>query len=53
MNSTARDRLPQEPVELRRLANLLHYPSSDGLLADFESATREIRRRFDAVLDRE
>ena len=32
MNSTARDQLPQDPVELTKLANLLHYPSSDGLL---------------------
>lgn len=49
MNSTARDQLPQDPVELTKLANLLHYPSSDGLLTDYENATRQIRRRFDRI----
>ena len=34
MNSTARDQLPQDPVELTKLANLLHYPGSDELLND-------------------
>ncbi len=43
MNSAARDQLPQDPVELAKLANLLHYPSSDGLLTDYENATRQIR----------
>jgi len=53
MNSTARDRLPQDPVELTKLANLLHYPSSDGLLIDYENATRQIRYRFDRIFDAE
>ncbi len=53
MNSTARDQLPQDPVELHKLASLLHYPSSDGLLTDFENATRQIRRRFEEIFDRE
>ncbi len=53
MNSTARDQLPREPLELNKLASLLHYPSSDGLLTDFENATRQIRRRFDEIFDRE
>jgi len=53
MNSTARDRLPHEPVELAKLANLLHYPSSDGLLTDYENATRQIRHRFDRIFDAE
>ncbi len=47
MNSTARDRLPQDPVELTKLAHLLHYPSGAALLSDYETATREIRRRFE------
>jgi glutamate-ammonia-ligase adenylyltransferase len=51
MNSTARDRLPQDPIELRKLAGLLHYASSDGLLMDFENATRQIRRRFERLFD--
>jgi len=51
MNSTARDQLPQEPVELAKLARLLHYPSRDGLLVDYENATRQIRRCFDRIFD--
>ncbi len=31
MNSTARDQLPQDAVELTKLAHLLHYPGSEGL----------------------
>ena len=53
MNSTARDQLPQDPVELTKLAHLLHYPSSDALLSDYETATREIRRRFERIFDAE
>lgn len=53
MNSTARDQLPQERVELAKLANLLHYPSSEGLLLDFENATRQIRQRFERIFDAE
>lgn len=49
MNSTARDQLPREPVELAKLANLLHYPSSDGLLTDYENATRQTRQRFERI----
>jgi glutamate-ammonia-ligase adenylyltransferase len=51
MNSAARDRLPQDPIELTKLAGLLHYPSRDGLLIDFENATRQIRHRFDRIFD--
>ena len=53
MKSAARDQLPQDPVELTKLANLLHYPSSDGLLIDYENATRQIRRRFDRLVGEE
>ena len=51
MNSTARDQLPQDPVELAKLASLLHYPSSDGLLLDYENATRQIRQRFERIME--
>jgi glutamate-ammonia-ligase adenylyltransferase len=51
MNSAARDQLPQDPTELAKLAHLLHYPSSDGLLLDYENATRQIRHRFDGLFD--
>lgn len=51
MNSTARDQLPRDPVELNKLANLLHYPSSDALLSDYESATQQIRQRFERAFE--
>jgi hypothetical protein len=51
MNSAARDQLPQDPTELSKLAHLLHYPSSDGLLMDYENATRQIRQGFDRLFD--
>jgi glutamine synthetase adenylyltransferase len=51
MNSTARDQLPQDPTELTKLSHLLHYPSRDGLLMDYENATRQIRQRFDRLFD--
>ncbi|MFZ5832128.1 MAG: bifunctional [glutamate--ammonia ligase]-adenylyl-L-tyrosine phosphorylase/[glutamate--ammonia-ligase] adenylyltransferase [Planctomycetota bacterium] len=47
MNSTARDRLPTEPVELAKLAHLMHYQSTEMLLKDFENCTRQIRERFE------
>jgi [glutamine synthetase] adenylyltransferase / [glutamine synthetase]-adenylyl-L-tyrosine phosphorylase len=50
MNSTARDQLPRDPVELTKLAGLLHYPSSDGLLMDYENATRQTRERFERIV---
>jgi hypothetical protein len=51
MNSTARDQLPRDPMELNKLAHLLRYSSSDGLMSDYEKTTRQIRERFDAALD--
>ena len=53
MNSTARDQLPRDPVELTKLAGLLHYPSGEALMTDYETATREIRRRFERIFDAE
>jgi glutamate-ammonia-ligase adenylyltransferase len=53
MNSTARDQLPDDPVELRKLANLLHYADSRDLLNDFSEATREIRLRFERFFEGE
>ena len=51
MNSTARDQLPSDPIELRKLAHLAHYQSTDLLLEDFNAATRRIRDRFDQIFD--
>jgi glutamate-ammonia-ligase adenylyltransferase len=51
MNSTARDQLPRDPMELNKLAHLLRYSSGDALMSDYEKTTREIRERFDAAMD--
>jgi len=51
MNSTARDQLPHDPMELNKLAHLLRYSSSDALMSDYEMTTRQIRARFDAALE--
>ncbi len=51
MNSTARDQLPHDPMELNKLAHLLRYSSSDALMCDYEKTTREIRERFDGALE--
>jgi glutamate-ammonia-ligase adenylyltransferase len=51
MNSTARDNLPTDAVELAKLAHLTHYQSHELLLEDFAAATRRIRDRFDFIFD--
>jgi glutamate-ammonia-ligase adenylyltransferase len=53
MNSTARDKLPDDPTELAKLAHLLRAPSSDSVLADFDRFTHETRARFDRIFDAE
>ncbi len=53
MSITARDKLPEDPTELRKLAHLLRCPSSGELLVDFEHYTSETRRRFDRIFDSE
>jgi glutamate-ammonia-ligase adenylyltransferase len=50
---TARDKLPEDPTELAKLAHLLRCPSADALLADFDRYTRETRQRFDRIFDGE
>ena len=49
MNSTARDDLPDEPVELAKLARQLGYAGGDALLADCREATHATRELFDAT----
>ncbi len=51
MNSTARDQLPNDAMELNKLAHLLRYSSGDALMCDYEKTTRQIRERFDAAFD--
>lgn len=53
MNITARDRLPEDPLELAKLASLLQCSSSQALLADFNDYTQEIRQRFQRIFDEE
>ena len=51
LNSTARDRLPDDPAELTELAKLLHYHSGQALLDDFEHSTHRVRERFERIFD--
>ena len=51
MNSTARDRLPDDPTELAKLAHLLGAPSADAVLEDFNRSTHETRLRFDRIFN--
>ncbi len=53
MNSTARDRLPDDRTELAKLAHLLGSPSSDATLEQFNHFTHETRARFDRIFDAE
>jgi glutamate-ammonia-ligase adenylyltransferase len=53
MNATARHDIPEDDQELRKLAYLFQYPSADELRQDAEHFTRENRRRFEQIFDRE
>ena len=53
MNSTARDKLPEDSTELAKLAHLVRYPNGAALLADYEQATHEIRQRFEEIFAKE
>ncbi len=53
MNSTARDKLPDDPTELAKLAHLMRAASTDALLADFEKYTHQTRAGFDRIFDAE
>jgi glutamate-ammonia-ligase adenylyltransferase len=53
MNSTARDTLPEDPVELTKLAQLLSYPSGQALLKHCRQLTEQTRRRFEMIFERE
>jgi glutamate-ammonia-ligase adenylyltransferase len=49
MNATARDKLPDDPTELAKLAKLMRAGSAAALLSDFERHTHETRSRFTRV----
>jgi glutamate-ammonia-ligase adenylyltransferase len=51
ISATARDKLPDDRVELSKLAYLSRYPNVAALLADYETATQQIRRRFEAFFE--
>jgi glutamate-ammonia-ligase adenylyltransferase len=53
MNTTARHDMPEDDDEMRRLAYLFQYPSADELRQDAKHFTRENRRRFEEIFDRE
>ena len=53
MDSNARDKLPDDPAELAKLARLLRYQSGNDLLDEMAQTTRKIRRRFDEIFDAE
>ena len=49
MNATARDDLPDDPLELSRLARQLDYPDAAHLLAEWQRLREENRRRFERL----
>jgi len=49
MSTTARDDLPEDSRELAKLAGLLGYTSSTGLLDDCRRYTAENRRRAERL----
>ena len=51
MNASHRNRLPNDPTELSKLAHLLAYSEPEALLDAFDRITRETRQHFDQVLD--
>lgn len=53
INSTARDKLPEDRTELAKLAHLMGESSPESLLADYERCARETRARFDRIFDAE
>lgn len=53
INATARDKLPEEPTELARLAYLVRHGNAEALLTEFEKYTYETRRRFTRLFELE
>lgn len=49
MNTTARDDLPENPVELAKLARGLGHADAQSLLNEYQSYTRRNRARFDQL----
>jgi glutamate-ammonia-ligase adenylyltransferase len=51
MSTTARDNLPDEPRELLKLAKLLGYEGTEGLMADCQRYTSENRHRAERIFE--
>jgi glutamate-ammonia-ligase adenylyltransferase len=49
MTPTARDDLPEDPIEQAKLARLLNYADAAALLADWQWLREENRRRFERI----
>ena len=49
MTPTARDDLPDDPIEQAKLARLLNYADAAALLADWQSLREENRERFERI----
>jgi len=53
MSPTARDKLPDDPTEQAKLAQLMRTTGPDALTSDVARYTEETRRRFDRIFDAE
>ena len=53
LHATSRDKLPEDPTDLAKLAHLLGAPDAAAVLSDFDRYTHETRSRFNRVFDRE
>jgi len=51
LDAPSRNRLPDEPTERNKLADLLGYESPEVLACDFAEATKAVRQRFDRYFD--
>jgi glutamate-ammonia-ligase adenylyltransferase len=51
MNTTARHDLPENELELRKLAYLLHYADGQSLIRDCTHAAQQNRLWFDRLVD--
>ena len=49
MTPTARDELPDDPIEQAKLARLLNYADAAALLADWQWLREENRSRFEKI----
>jgi len=53
LGGTTRDRLPDDPIELAKLEDLVGAVSPRDLLTDYREYTQRVRQRFDEIFDAE